>query len=187
VQLESWRQGPSLWNRVEAPKLYYDDRGAWRELDGSESLPHRPDAFFTLYFPTAPEGQNRAHFFYEADRKTTSIKKHNRKLRAHFHYVVKQRLHELDYGIKRIRAVLIETLDASWAERLRDAARHPAVSGNKPSPLFWFTPSELFTKPHQTKEYNRSRDVPLYLLRPEVIFDKIWASPADDTFHSLLD
>jgi hypothetical protein len=50
------------------------------------------------------------HSFYEAGRKTTSTHRHNKKLRAHFHYIVKQRRHEEHYGVKRIRAVLIETM-----------------------------------------------------------------------------
>ena len=81
-------------------------------------LPHRPDAFFTLHFPRDPEGKNRANFFYEADRKTASIPKFIQKLKAHNHFVA-QRKHKLAYGIKRIRAVLIETLDTKWAEELR--------------------------------------------------------------------
>jgi hypothetical protein len=185
VELVTFKQGSQLWNSVEVAKLYYDDAGNWRELDQTERLPHRPDAFFTLHFPNEPAGQNISHFFYEADRKHTSTKKHNRKLRAHFHYIVKQRLHEAAYDIRRVRAVLIETVDMYWADELREAARHPAVSGNKPSPLFWFTTSELFTKPQEIKEGTRT--VPLYLLRPDVVFKKIWASPVDDTFYSLLD
>jgi hypothetical protein len=136
VELADFQQGSQLWNRVEVSKIHYNEAGNWRELDQTEMLPHRPDAFFTLQFPNEPEGRQKANFFYEADRKHTSIKKHNRKLRAHFHYIVKQRLHEKEYGIKRVRAVLIETIDDDWADTLRSAAAHPVVSGNKPSPLF---------------------------------------------------
>jgi hypothetical protein len=187
VELADWQQGSDLWNRVEVAKLYYDDAGKWRELDQTEQLPHRPDAFFTLHFPNEPEGRQYAHFFYEADRKHTSVKKHNRKLRAHFHYIVKQRLHEEDYGIKRVRAVLIETVDDDWADTLRSAAAHPVVSGNKPSPLFWFTTSRLFTALKEIEDNGRKRQIPNYLLRPEIIFKQVWASPVDDTLYSLLD
>ncbi|MDQ3819438.1 MAG: replication-relaxation family protein [Acidobacteriota bacterium] len=187
VQLADWRQGSQLWNRVEVAKLYYDEKGNWRELDQTEMLPHRPDAFFTLHFSHEPEGRQNAHFFYEADRKHTSIKKHNRKLRAHFHYIVKQRRHEQDYGIKRVRAVLIETIDDYWADDLRKAAAHPVVSGNKPSPLFWFTTSRLLTEKEEIKKGNQTRAVPRYLINPSIIFKKIWAAPVDDTLYSLLD
>jgi len=187
VELKDFRQGPQLWNRVEVSKLSYDAAGNWRELDQTETLPHRPDAFFTLHFPSEPAGRQNAHFFYEADRKHTSIKKHNRKLRAHFHYIVKQRRHEEDYNIKRVRAVLIETIDDDWADTLRSAAAHPVVSGTKPSPLFWFTTSRLFTQQEEITEDGRKRKIANFLLRPEIVFKKIWASPVDDTLYSLLD
>lgn len=187
VELAKWQQGSTLWHRVEVAKLIYDESGKWRELEQTELLPHRPDAFFTLRFPHESEGRQYANFFYEADRRHTSIKKHNRKLRAHFHYIVKQRRHEEDYGVKRIRAVLIETIDDSWADDLRSAAAHPVVSGSKPSPLFWFTTSRLFTEKGEIKEGTRTRAVPRYLTNPGIVLKKIWASPVDDTLHSLLD
>jgi hypothetical protein len=81
------------------------------ESDETETLPHRPDAFFALYFPDREGEEKTQYFFYEADRKNTSIKKFNKKLRAHFHYIVKQKRHVADYGVKRIRAVLIETVN----------------------------------------------------------------------------
>jgi hypothetical protein len=186
VQLHEFRQGPELWNTVEVPILRAIN-GAWIESEKTETLPHRPDAFFTLRFPREEGVREFAHFFYEADRKHTSTRKHNRKLRAHFHYIVKQRQHEDDYGIKRVRAVLIETTDMYWADDLRAAAGNPTVSGAKPSPLFWFTTSELFTRPQEIEENGRSRTVALHLLKPEVVFKKVWASPVNDTLYSLLD
>ena len=35
------------------------------------------------------------------------------------------------YGINRIRAMLIETLDTKWTEVLRHAAKHPLVAARK--------------------------------------------------------
>jgi hypothetical protein len=188
VELTDWRQGSELWNTVEVPKLRYErpkdgqQEGRWFDSEDTEILPHRPDAFFTL-----KRGEEELHFFYEADRKHTSTKKHNRKLRAHFHFIVKQRRHQEHYGVCRIRAVLIETISSSWAEELRQATNHYTVSGLKPSPLFWFTTAELFIKPVEIKEGRRSRQMPLYLTRPEIIFDRIWAAPIDDTLYSLFD
>jgi len=49
VELAAWRQGAELWNQVEVP---HDE-----ETDSTQTLPHRPDAFFTLRFPQTPEGQ----------------------------------------------------------------------------------------------------------------------------------
>jgi hypothetical protein len=178
----TFEQGPSLWNKVEVPKLIYRD-GRWQQLDESERLPHRPDAFFTLSFPKDKD-RDPLHFFYEADRHRTNTNKYNKKLRAHFHFAVKQkkRLKEI-YGLDRIRAVLTETIDDEWAERLRQAANHITVSGPKPSPLFWFTTSRLFTEEVQRGQ----RLIPAHLERPDIVFRRIWASPVDDSLHSLID
>ena len=193
VKLIDWRQGPELWHTVEVPKLRYErpkdaqSEGRWFESEDTEILPHRPDAFFTLRLEDKLEDQQEVSFFYEADRKHTATKKHNRKLRAHFHFIVKQRKHQEFYGVPRIRAVLIETISANWAEELRQAASHYTVSGAKPSVLFWFTTSELFTRSIIITEGSRSRQVPYHLTRPQIVFERIWASPVDDALYSLFD
>ncbi len=181
VELTDFQQGPSLWSNVDVPKIVYR-QGAWREINEIEQLPHRPDAFFTLSFPKG--SAERLHFFYEADRHRTDTNKYNRKLRAHFHFVVKQkdRLKQ-KYGLNRIRAVLTETIDDEWAERLRGAANHVTVSGPKASPLFWFTTSRLFTSARSTENSHQLT----YLVKPEIIFAKIWATPVDETLHSLIE
>jgi hypothetical protein len=186
VELHQFKQGSALWNQVVVPVMRFDGQ-RWLESDKTETLPHRPDAFFTLRFTQAQDDQELVHYFYEADRRHTSTKKHNRKLRAHFHYIVKQRRHEEHYGVKRIRAVLIETTDMYWADDLREAAKHVTVSGNKPSPLFWFTTSQLFSDTEEVRDGERTRKVPLYLTKPEIVFKKVWASPVEDRLISILD
>lgn len=183
VELIDFQQGPALWSKVEVPKLSFKD-GQWRELDQTERLPHRPDAFFTLNFPN-DQGREPLHFFYEADRHRTNTQKYNKKLRAHFHFVVKQKKHQQLYGIKRVRAVLTETVDDDWAESLRQAATHVTVSGSRPSPLFWFTTSRLFVE--EAPATGEARALPTYLQQPDIAFRNIWASPVDDTFHSLIE
>jgi hypothetical protein len=183
VELADFQQGPALWQKVEVPKLSYKD-AQWRETDQTEQLPHRPDAFFTLSFPN--DNREPLHFFYEADRHRTNTHKYNKKLRAHFHFIVKQKKHQQVYGINRVRAVLTETIDDDWAEGLRQAANHVTVSGSKPSPLFWFTTSRLFVQEAPIQGQS-SRALPTYLRQPDILFRKIWASPVNDTFHSLLD
>lgn len=185
VELSDFQQGPTLWHKVEVPKLAYRN-GGWQELDQTEQLPHRPDAFFTLSFPNEG-GREPLHFFYEADRHRTDRNKYNKKLRAYFHFVVKQkqRLQEI-YGLNRIRAVLTETVDDEWAEKLRQAANDATVSGPKPSPLFWFTTSRLFTD-EIIQEGGQTKRIPTYLHRPDIILKRVWASPVDDTLHSLVD
>jgi hypothetical protein len=184
IQLGHFEQGPTLWTKVQVPKLAFRN-GAWTELDETEDLPHRPDAFFTLSFPNS--GRDDLHFFYEADRHRTDTNKYNKKLRAHFHFVVKQKLHRKFYDIQRVKAVLTETVDDEWAERLRQAAGHVAVSGTKPSPLFWFTTSRLFIEEAMVQNNGRARALPMHLRHPEIVIRKIWASPVNDTLHSLID
>ena len=182
VELLDFQQGPALWQKVETPKVVFRG-GEWQELDQTEYLPHRPDAFFTLNFP-GDSNKEPLHFFYEADRHRTNAHKYNKKLRAHFHFIVKQRRHQEIYKINRVRAVLTETVDDEWAEHLRHSANHAIVSGNKPSPLFWFTTSRLFTDETAS---DKGRNQPVYLARPEIVLKRIWASPVDDTLHSLID
>lgn len=182
VELTEFRQGPELYARLEVPKLRYDNNGQLVELEDLERLPHRPDAFFTLRFTTKPESQQLSHFFYEADRGTETTTRFKTKLRAHWHFVVKQQLHKRPpYTVRSIRAVLVESTDMHWAHNLREAAKHPSIS-SRPSPLFWFTTSELFMKPVHTAA---ARPIPLYLADPKFIFSRIWASPAADTFLAL--
>ena len=184
IQLTNFEQGPRLWAKVQVPKLAFRN-GAWTELDETEELPHRPDAFFTLSFPN--NDREDLHFFYEADRHRTDTNKYNKKLRAHFHFVVKQKQHREFYDIERVRAVLTETVDDDWAERLRQAAGHVTVSGTKPSPLFWFTTSRLFVEEAVVQDNGRARGLPMHLRHPDIVIRKIWASPVDDTLHSLID
>lgn len=193
VELIDWRQGPELWGRVVAPKVAFDgQRNLWGEEDHKmEKLPHRPDAFFGLRFQDRPEDRQDEYFFYERDRKTTRERKRIvRKLRAHFQYVVKQQQHKTDYGIKGIRAVLVETTDDEWAMELLETARHPLVSGPQPSPLFWFTHSgffELGLGKGERSQHEKRKD--FFLAHPEIIFHSLWAAhtPSGIKLYSLQD
>jgi len=168
IQLAAWRQGPELHSSVT-------------DLDTGEVLPHRPDAFFSLHFPNEQEGQNRSNFFYEADRRTTSIPKMVKKFKAHLEFI-RQKQHQERYGIRRIRAVLIETLDTKWAQELRQASM-PIC----PVPLFWFSASEIFTA-NKPKAYgNGIRNVPLFLMQPEIVLKKVWATTDDNSVVGLAD
>ena len=116
-------------------------------------------------------------FFYEADRKTTSIPKLIKKFKAHAEFI-RQRKHQELYGIKRIRAVLIETLDTKWAEELRQASTSIC-----PVPLFWFTASEIFTAPKPDAKGRSTTS--LFLMRPEIVLQKVWATVSDDAIVAL--
>src|SRR5207302_1489681 len=134
--LEVWKQGAELWQQVEVPAVKFED-GRLVELGTTELLPHRPDAFFTLYFPGNPEGKQRSHFFYESDRGTENTTRYKLKLRAHWHFIVKQNRQRAvrPYNVHAIRAVLTESTTSQWAHNLRLAAKEPIVSP-RPSPLF---------------------------------------------------
>ena len=55
--------------------------------------------------------------------------------------------YEADRGTTWSNRTSSDSTTSQWAQNLRvGAARHPIVSPN-PSPLFWFTTSELITKP----------------------------------------
>ncbi len=123
VELVRWMQGPELWSRVP--------------LSGKQVLPHRPDAFFTLHFPLAPEGQQRSNFFYEADRATTNLTRFRRKLDAHFAYLKQGRQQAL--GIKRIRAILVETPSIERMKNCHDTALGLAALDALATQVFWFS------------------------------------------------
>jgi hypothetical protein len=114
-----------------------------------------------------------------------------KKLRAHFHYIVKQKKHAAEYGVNRIRAVLVESIQDYWTNQLRLHARHPLVSGAKPSPLFWFTTADaVFEQSVSVKVKNVEKEIPAFLDQLELVFGKIWATPDDDErpdFKSLIE
>lgn len=186
VVLENWKQDSSLWSSVLMPAFSYNDH-KFQEYDKKETVPIRPDGFFTLFFPLQSQEKQRQRFFYEADRNRSSVSRMVKKLRAYYHFLVKQRKQEQVYGISDVKAVLVETIDSKTASNLRETAQTPVVSGKEPSPLFWFTSSSIFTKKQKVTEGDSIRELPLHLLKSDVIFKKIWLTAISDTFHSLID
>src|ERR1041384_2211582 len=96
--------------------------------DETEILPHRPDGFFTLRFPPPAEDEQELYLFDEADRRRTDCTKFRRRLRSHFQYFA-QKKHWGQYGVDRIRAVLVETITRDHAVTLLNASVHPLVTG----------------------------------------------------------
>jgi len=150
VQLDRWVQGASIWNTVQLTK--------------KESLPHRPDALFTLLFPNAPEGQQRSNFVYEADRETSNLTRIRQKLEAHLAFF-SQGLHVERYGFRKLRAVIVETLTTSRAEQIKDIAAALAVKEPLAGLMFWFSSTENSMSP----------------------FARRWTCVADNRPRSLLD
>ena len=163
--LVNWRQGATLWNSVELSL-------------SAKRLPHRPDAFFGLHSPDNPEGKRWSYFLYEADRGTSALSRMRDKLSAHFEFVL-QGKHQAAYGIKRLRAILIEAPSVERAERLREIA-HSICNTDE---LFWFTSSEIFLK--NISEGNRVSAT--FLKTPEIIFAPIWVSQIGDNLRALRD
>jgi hypothetical protein len=106
-------------------------------MPSRQTFPHRPDALFTLRFPSAPEGQQRSNFFYEADRGTTNLTRFKQKLEAHLEYLKQGKQAAL--GIKRVRAVLVETISAERCEQCMEVASGISTNEQNIAGLFWFS------------------------------------------------
>ncbi len=155
VELARFQQGPSLWGSVKvSPRL---------------TLPFRPDALLTLRFPNAPEGQQHANFFYEADRNTTSLQRFKQKLEAYLHYL-KQGLQVQAFDIRKVRAVLVETITEERAEQCRAVAAELAAKEPLAGMLFWFATAR--------QRIAGTEDIP---------FHPHWRSRSDGVQRSVLD
>jgi len=131
VELARWEQGAGLWRSVR--------------LTSRLTLPFRPDALLTLRLPNAPEGQQRANFFYEADRDTSTLPRFKLKLEAYLHFL-KQGLHTGAFGIKRVRAVLVETITDERTEQCKAVASELAAKEPLARLLFWFSTANADTR-----------------------------------------
>jgi hypothetical protein len=153
VEIKRWLQDASLWNNVRvAPK---------------RTLPHRPDALFTLYFPNAPEGQKHANFLYEADRETSSLIRIREKLEAHVQFFL-QGKHIEAYGFRKLRGILVETLSEDRSLQLRGLATDLAAQLPLARMLFWFS----CTTPTDSAQSIHARR---------------WSCASDDRLRSLVD
>lgn len=195
VKIKTWKQGAELYNYAEAPAYSltrhknqdgHTETHYQEHETATEKIPHRPDAFFTLSFPKEPDKEDNS-FLYEADRKTTSTPKLNKKLRGHYHAVVRQKLHQqAPYNVPNIRAVLIETVSFQWAEHIYNEAHSKSVSPNQ-SKLFWFTSLENLTKPEKTTKGKAQSKTYPYLENPKKFFARFWVALGHDELYSLLD
>ena len=185
VELTGWERGKGrLKTRVEIPKVTAEragDEWQWFESQETETVSLGPDALFELHYPELPERERTAHFAYEMETGSGDSVKYRRRLRAYFHFIAKQKQHQTKWGIARIRAVLTETPKASWRDQLREAARHPIVSGASPSPLFLFTASSLLSEP---RVHPRR---PRFITEPTRIFERVWHTPDSDDPISILE
>ncbi len=153
VELEEWRQGTSTWDRVAV-------------ADSGTVLPHRPDAYFVLRFRTAPPGQQRSRFFYEADRGTTNTTRFKLKLQAYLSFFLSGQYRER-YGAEKVRAVLVESNTENRMQQLMAVASGLAETEPFAGMLFWFAASGA--------------------LRAQGGFAAVWSTPSDHRLRSVLD
>lgn len=151
VVLEKWLQGSELHSSIRLPS--------------GRQLPFRPDAFFTLRFPNAPEGQQRSNFLYEADRNTSSVPKLHDKFEAHLNFLM-QGKHTQFLNVKKIRAVIVETITAERAKQLRNLAAELAAKEPLAAILFWIGTSEKSTATPFSSPFHIAADS-----RPRTLLD----------------
>jgi hypothetical protein len=107
----------------------------------SETIPINPDGFFGLQFPQLPEGRNRAFFFLEADRSTTTQQRFLQKLRGYWEWF-SQGGHTRKHGIRAFRVLTVTKSEKRAGSLIQAAAKvHKIREGLR---LFWFTSEKRF-------------------------------------------
>ncbi len=146
IKLVDWREG----------KTDVYDSVTVMEKGERVRYPVRPDAFFTLHNTRRKEGENRSHFFLEADRSTTIHERFQRKIIGYDHYY-QQGKHTKKYGIQGFQVVTL-TLTEARALNLCKASGDVLPKGE--GQFYLFAPVKYFT-----------------FENPEHIFDNILVSP----------
>jgi len=124
-----------------------------------------PDGFFGIK-DTKPKP--KFYFFLEADQSTMTNERFLKKMRAYWHWGIKEKRHTKKFGIKAFR-VLTVTKTEQRKENLRGITKK-ADNRRTGSPMFWFTSEKNYT-----------------IQKPESILESIWQTPKDDSYHSLLE
>lgn len=126
----------------------------------------KPDAYFVLT-SRAEDGVHEAHFFLEVDRGTMTQLDIRRKLAAYWKMRTERRL--IPDWVPKAYRVLTVSASAKRATNLVDVGKEadPRHAG---SLLFYFCAESDYS-----------------LDWPELLFGKIWRSPADKELHSLLE
>jgi hypothetical protein len=151
IKLVAWKEGQELFDSVSI-----------REQGSERKLPVRPDGFFTLEDTTRPPGQNRVHFFLEADRSTTTHTRFQDKLKAYWQYF-QTGGHEKKHGIKTFRVVTVTLTEDRAANLCRAAAE--------------------VLPPQAKKFYLFSSLRHISLSKPKSILEEIFITPRDHEAH----
>lgn len=90
---------------------------------------------------------------------------------------------EKKYGGNRKDGNSLKLAKNFWTDTLRRSARHPVVSGQKPSPLFWFTTSEVFTKKIEVTENSKTKSNRSFFSNRNLSLTKFGRLPCKTTPH----
>jgi hypothetical protein len=134
---------------------------------GDQRLPVCPDAYFVLKMVNEPEGRNRVHLFLEADRGTMTVKRFGSKLTSYWAYW-RSGAQERKYGTRNFLVATV-TRTPDRAVNLLAVARQVDAPRGGGLRMFMFVSEQEFVG------------------RLERVLDAIWATPADDRLHSLLE
>jgi hypothetical protein len=134
----------------------------------TERIPIAPDAFFTLRLLNEPEGRNCIHAFVEADRGTMTTKRFLLKMHGYWHYWRSGRPEE-QFGIKNFLVITVTRTTERSASLCSttgdiDAPRHRGLR------MFLFGSEQKYAAGNSLR-----------------ILEPIWATPADNDLHSLLE
>src|SRR5262249_35526879 len=132
-----------------------------------ERIPVCPDAYFVLRMLTEPDGRNRIHVFLEAARSTMTLKRMFTKLQGNWHYW-RSGLAEKRFGIKNF-LVLTVTPTPERASNLCATGAKVDADG-RGLRMFLFGDERRYS-----------------IAEPAGVLDRVWATAADGSLHSLLE
>ena len=147
IKLISWQEGKEI-----------EDTFTTIEDGQKKRITLKPDAFFTLQDTRRQEGRNRADFFLEYDRWSSSQSRFKEKISKYAAYFA-QGLHTKKYGIKNAWVVTVG-LDAERTKKRCIAASE--VLPKDVQRFYYFAPFQNFT-----------------FERPERVFEDIFITPRD--------
>jgi len=126
-------------------------------------VPIVPDGFFAIEDP-----QDEMYFFSEADQGTMTNTRFLKKMKAYWHWGMKEKGHTKRFGIKTFRVLTI-TKTEQRKNNLRQITKQ-ADNRKTGSLMFWFTSEENYS-----------------IQKPESILKPIWQTPKDHKWHFILE
>jgi len=130
-----------------------------------------PDSFFAINDTRSKVKKgikSKMYFFLEADQSTMTNERFLKKMRAYWHWGIKEKRHIKKFSITAFRVLTI-TKTEQRKENLRKITKK-ADESQTGSPMFWFTSEKNYA-----------------MQNPETILGPIWQTPKDDSFHSILE